>query len=272
MRGLLKSILSLSFLVLVSCKEDLVHLNSELSANQVLFALRDQGIDAAKVSIGKEWVIKINHSDLTSALRVMQERRLFVDEEVEKESSGDVFRSREDIRMGRDRDLARSLSSSIQLMASVKEARVHIYNAPHDVLSLNQVDNRSASVLVVREEGSPDEDLIKELVSKGAGMPKDKVSVLFVEGKKGGVVTEKVDLELVESAPEFNAGGGVGLREGVKKLNSSFRKDYLRALLGIVLFLLFVVIRKKLKKRKKVNRTEILSKLEAEVLKSEAGR
>ncbi len=268
-----KGFLCIGILSLVACKEDLIHLGSELEANKILYSLRESGLDASKTLIGKEWVLKISSGDLTKALRVLEEKKVFQDSiAIEASDSAPMFQSKEEKESARDRELARNLSSSIRLIPLVKQARVHIYNAPTDPLSMNTIQERSASILVLHELGNINEDIIKELVSKGAGLAKEKVSVLFVVSKVPDLRSE--DDLLPAISPESSGTSRVfsvdfnSIKEKMK-MNSAFSEYLVGALVLFVVLILTVVLRKK-RLRKKISRENILEKLNEGVLQNEA--
>lgn len=271
----IRIIISYFFLFFImGCREDLVHLASELEANKVLFALRDSGLEATKSSVGKEWVVRISSSELTNALRVLEEKKVFQDSVLgEPQNAGAMFQSREEKKSGRDRELARTLSGSIRLIPLVRDARVHIYNTLFDPLALNMTEERSASVLVVHEDGGVNEDVIKELISKGAGLVKEKVSVLFVSVKGG-----EGDLESSSSLPK------VQIEDTSSETHNPIVLNFKEQILGhlsnadnvvtwgialvFILLLLSFYFKRKFKSRK-LSRADILDKLNNEVGTSE---
>lgn len=270
-KDLLKIYVILLFLMLVGCREDLVHLGSELDANRVLFALRDKGIEASKTSIGKEWVVRIAKADLTGALRVLEEKKIFQGQaDALNDASSNIFQSKEEKKDFRDKDLARNLSSTIRLIPLVREARVHIYNKYNDPLELHPVNERSASVLIVHDAGVVNEDVVKELVSQGAGLLKEKVSVLFVLAEvrkeeqlntKENIVTEPAENKLLGAMEKETS-----YEKITRSLTNSLNVYYA---LIIFPFLIFFYLFKKLKhRRKNISRTDLLGKLNEESMRN----
>lgn len=268
-----KGFLCICILSLVACKEDLIHLGSELEANKILYALRESGLDASKSFIGKEWVLKIGSGDLTKALRVLEEKKVFQDSiAIEDSDSAPMFQSKEEKESVRDKELARNLSSSIRLIPLVKQARVHIYNAPLDPLSINTIQERSASILVLHELGNINEDVIKELVSKGAGLAKEKVSVLFVVSKIPDLRSEEDSLPvLYQESSDTSRVFSFDLNSIKEKMKIySVSSEYFVGALVVFLVLLAILVLGKKRLRKKISRANILEKLNEGVLQNEA--
>ncbi len=269
--------LSLIFLILstVACREDLVHLNSEVEANRVLFALMDKGIVASKSSIGKEWLVRIEKSDLVDALRVLENQKIFQEQlDISTTVDGGIFKSKEDKKNTRDRELARSLSSSIKLFPFVREARVHIYDDFTDPLAIESKNERSASVLIVQEAGEVNEEVVRELISRGAGLDREKVSVLFVKSPN----VRPTELSESEIEPAKNSTEEKLPTQALSHNKSGWRQSYqeLRKHLSIklcllVIFLLIVVFTlvRGRTKGSSASREAILKKLNKEGLKNE---
>lgn len=169
---------------LAACREEIVHLSSELEANRVMLGLRLEGIDARKTFLAKEWIIDVPKSDLTDALRVLDNKRIFRDQpsEIEQTGGSDMFASRQDKDSKANKIIEVSLSSTLRILPKVLDARVHIFQHTPDLFSLDSGKERSASVLIVtRDKMSIDVAQVKELVSQGAGLKEKSVSVVLVE-------------------------------------------------------------------------------------------
>ncbi len=187
------------------CREELIHVSSELEANKVMLGLRTEGIDARKIYLSKEWVIDVPRSRFTDALRILESKRVL------KESSGsesigngsDLFSSRQEKEARANKLIASNLSATLRVLPEVLDARVHIYQNTSEPYSLEQSKDRTASVLlVVQSASSLEVEQVKELVSQGGGVPPSKVSVVVVSddhpdisGKKEEVVDETVSRE-----------------------------------------------------------------------------
>jgi len=182
MRRIILPIMVLIYLV--GCREEIVHLSSELEANRVMLGLRLEGIDARKTFIGKEWIIDVPKSDLTDALRVLDDKRIFREHpsEIEHSGSSDMFASRQDKDSRANKTIEISLSNTLRILPKVLDARVHIFQQASDLFTLDSEKQRSASVLIVtRDKLSIDIGQVKELVSQGAGLKEESVSVVLVE-------------------------------------------------------------------------------------------
>jgi type III secretory pathway lipoprotein EscJ len=196
---------------LVGCREELVHVASELEANKVMLGLRTEGIDARKVYQAKEWVIDVPKSRLTDALRILENKRVFREEsdpDANKKSS-DLFSSRQEKEARANMVIASSLSSTLRVLPEVLDARVHIYQNKSEPFTGGSVKDRTASVLLVVSQNSaiPVEQ-IKELVSQGGGLHASKVSVVLVESREKfqGGRTDEIHKSEVLSAAKSTAG------------------------------------------------------------------
>ncbi|HMO18430.1 MAG TPA: hypothetical protein PKA63_09075 [Oligoflexia bacterium] len=171
-------------LILSACgREEVIHLSSEIEANRVMLGLRSEGIDARKIFNAKEWVIDVPQAMMTTSLRVLEDKRIF--HEFPEESQGmegsELFSSRQDKELRWNKVVARSLSNTLRILPQVLDARVHIYQKSTDVFSFETTPERTASVLIVlRENAILEEEKVKNLVAKGAGLSPEAVSVISV--------------------------------------------------------------------------------------------
>lgn len=164
-------------------REEVIHLQSELEANRVLLGLRSEGIEARKVFTSKEWVIDVPDAYITQALRVLEDKRIFRDapESAASASGADMFASRHDKEVRANNMVSASLANTLRVLPQVLDARVHIFQRGEDVFTFGIVPERTASVLLIlRAKETLDEERVKDLVSQGAGLKRESVSVVSV--------------------------------------------------------------------------------------------
>lgn len=177
---------------LSACRENLIHVSSELEANKVMLGLRVEGIDARKFLVAKEWVVDVPQAKLTDALKILDEKRVLRDvseSELEKNGS-DIFSSRQEKEARVSKVVAANLSGTLRLLPEVIDARVHIFHSVTDAFAPSGAKDRTASVLLIaRDTERVNLDDVKELVSQGGGVALSRVSVVLVSG--GGFDSKK---------------------------------------------------------------------------------
>jgi type III secretory pathway lipoprotein EscJ len=174
------------FLVFSACREEIVHVSSELEANKVMLGLRLEGIDAKKTYLSKEWIIDVPKSSLTEALKILDEKRVFRNDPGDEvtQSGSELFSSRQEKEARANKIIAANLSSTLRILPGVLDARVHIFQYASEAFSLGNNNTRSASVLLVlKGEAHVSLEQVKELVSQGGGLKSDAVSVIIVESQ-----------------------------------------------------------------------------------------
>jgi len=173
------SFILFAIIFLGGCKENLLRLKSETEANKILLSLRESGVNASKVLEAAEWVIRVDESQFTDALGVLDRKRLYGRvASGERKAESDLFATHAQKTSEMLERISESLSESILMIPGVIDARVHIYKEEYDSI-LNISHKQSASVVLVSEERDAiNHEQIKVIVSKGAGVPLEFVAVV----------------------------------------------------------------------------------------------
>jgi type III secretion protein J len=173
--------------VLSACSQQLFGALSETAANQVVSALRGEGIGAEKVRAAEEmWKVTVPDDEFARAVQVLKRRNL---PPQQFDGLGTVFKKeslvstpteeRARLIFAMSQELERSLSE----LDGVVVARVHPVIPPHDALNPKKVAS-SASVLIKHRPGADivgRESMIRSLVAAGIeGLSYDDVRVLMV--------------------------------------------------------------------------------------------
>ena len=182
-------LLALAFM-LAGCKETVYTKASEQSANEVLSALLEAGVDAEKVAADeKSFDIEVGSRDLARALAVMRTHGL---PHARTETLGELFKkdglvsTPAEERVRYIYGVSQELEKTLQQIDGVVQGRVHIVIPANDPLS-DVKKPSSASVFVkYRPPADPATlgPLVRSLVVRGIeGLDAEHVSVAFVAGE-----------------------------------------------------------------------------------------
>ena len=176
--------------LLTGCKETVYTRAGEQSANEVLSALLEAGVDAEKVVADeKSFDIEVGSRDLARALAVMRTHGL---PRPHTQTLGDLFKKEglvstpAEERVRYIYGVSQELEKTLQQIDGVVQGRVHIVIPANDPLS-DVKKPSSASVFVkYRPPADPATlgPLIRSLVMRGIeGLDAEHVSVAFVAGE-----------------------------------------------------------------------------------------
>jgi type III secretion protein J len=189
-KGLLPALL----LLLSACSQQLVGGLDEQAANQVVGALRNEGISAEKSRTGEElWKVSVADDEFSRAVSVLRRRNL---PPQTFDGLGRVFKKDSLVSTPTEERARLIHAMSQELERSLMEmvARVHPVIPPHDPLNPKKIGT-SASVLVKYRAGSDigqREAMIRTLVASGIeGLSYDDVRVLLVSAEPQTLIPEK---------------------------------------------------------------------------------
>jgi type III secretion protein J len=184
--------------LLGACSQQLLGGLDEAAANQVVAALRGEGIAADKVHVADDhWKVNVPEDEFSRSTQVLRRRNL---PPQQFEGLGRVFKKeslvstpteeRARLIYAMSQELERSLSG----IDGVLSARVHPVIPPHDPLNPKKVAS-SASVLIKFRPGAEiagREAMVRALVASGIeGLSYDDVRVLMVESEKQSPLLDK---------------------------------------------------------------------------------
>lgn len=194
----MKTLLALLLLLLTGCSQQLLGGLDESAANQVVAALRGEGIAADKVHVAEDfWKVTVPEDEFSRSTQVLRRRNL---PPQQFEGLGRVFKKeslvstpteeRARLIYAMSQEMERSLSG----IDGVLMARVHPVIPPHDPLNPKKVAS-SASVLIKFRPGAEvasREAMVRALVASGIeGLSYEDVRVLMVEAEKQSPLLDK---------------------------------------------------------------------------------
>lgn len=184
--GLRSVLLPLLFLM-AGCKEEVLHGLDELKGNQALVVLANAGVKAEKVRSGTKWDIRVDSSQLTTALHALDESRILKKlVSTETKRSEPLIPSREERAHELERKTALALEDTLTRVPGVLEARVHLFLGNQGELTLTpRREFLSASVLIIGGSGGAEEQevtaqRVKQLVAGASGLKIEQVTVLIL--------------------------------------------------------------------------------------------
>jgi type III secretion protein J len=201
-RRLCAAIATLVFIIsLAACSQQLFGALDENAANQVVGALRNEGIAAEKSRAGEDlWKVSVADDEFARAVQVLKRRNL---PPQPFDGLGRVFKKDSLVSTPTEERarliyaMSQELERSLMEMDGVLSARVHPVIPPNDPLNPKKTPT-SASVLVKYRPGSEvaaREGMIRSLVSSGIeGLAYEDVRVLLVSAEPQPAVSDKPTL------------------------------------------------------------------------------
>jgi type III secretion protein J len=194
----LHRLLPMLLLLLGACSQQLFGGLDEQAANQVVGALRNEGISAEKSRTGEDlWKVSVADDEFARAVTVLKRRNL---PPQQFDGLGRVFKKDSLVSTPTEERgrlihaMSQELERSLLEIDGVLVARVHPVIPPHDPLNPKKIGT-SASVLVKYRAGSDigqREAMIRTLVASGIeGLAYDDVRVLLVSAEPQTLIPEK---------------------------------------------------------------------------------
>lgn len=188
-------------ILLTGCSKQLLGALDEGAANQVVSALRLEGIDADKASAGEKlWRVTVADDQFAQAVQVLQRRNL---PPPQFEGLGQVFKKESLVSTPTEERarlihaMSQELERSLMEMDGVLVARVHPVILPHDPLNPKRA-NATASVLIKHRAGvdmGERESMVRALVAAGVeGLSYDDVRVLMVSADSPKAASERASV------------------------------------------------------------------------------
>jgi type III secretion protein J len=192
------SVTCLASLSLLGCSQQLQGGLDESAANQIVGALRTEGIAADKVKAGDGvWRVDIPNDEFARSVQVMRKRNL---PPQKFDGLGQVFKKDSLVSTPTEERarlihaMSQELEKSLLEMDGVLVARVHPVIPPNDPLNPKKVAS-SAAVFVKYRPGSDmasREGMVRALVAAGIeGLAYDDVRVLMVGADPQSLIIEK---------------------------------------------------------------------------------
>lgn len=181
----LGSAVILSAMLLCGCREALYSNLTESDANEMLSTLLQRGVDAKKISEGKNgFTIEVDEQDLVRSLEIIKEHSL---PREQFQSLGSVFSGQGMISSQTEEQarlayaLSQELSATFSRIDGVLDARVHVVLVQHEQSS-GVTTPPSAAVFIRHTKESPVVDMISSIKDTTArsvpGLTHDRVAVM----------------------------------------------------------------------------------------------
>jgi type III secretion protein J len=194
-------LLCVALVALSACSQQLFGGLDESAANQVVGALRNEGIAADKSRAGEDlWKVSVADDEFARSVQILKRRNL---PPQRFDGLGRTFKKDSLVSTPTEERarliyaMSQELERSLMEMDGVLVARVHPVIPPHDPLNPKKVPT-SASVLVKYRQGSDiasREGMIRSLVASGVeGLAYDDVRVLLVSAEPPSQQPEKPTL------------------------------------------------------------------------------
>jgi type III secretion protein J len=195
-------------LFLAGCRQELYSGLPEAEANQILATLLENGIDADKVSQGKNgFTVAVEKSDLVRALKILESHSL---PREHFRNLGDVFSGQGMIASPTEEQarlafaIEQELAGTFARIDGVLTARAHVVLERHDAATGVNTPS-SAAVFLRHRPDSPVVDLqgkIKETcVQAVPGLVYERVSVMLVPVRAGVLLPDARKTDAILEAP-----------------------------------------------------------------------
>ena len=171
-------------IVLIGCREAVMHNLSETDANRLLTTLHSIEIDSKKVrQPDGKWLVEVPKTQALQAIRHLEQSRLFRDIRPQQPGKSSMITSREEQRAESVRVLSREIETTLTSIDGVLEARVHLQLPARDPFFGEKIlggGEGSASVLLAAgKDFSLTRDEIQALVSGAAGIKAERIAVVL---------------------------------------------------------------------------------------------
>jgi len=182
-QGAVRRTTVIGLVVLSACQEQILHDLSETEANRVVSRFSGSSIVPTKVSQSDgRWAIAVSAGDAVSALAFLDSHRVLParSAHASKGSKGGLVPSREEQWFSYQRAVAHSIEDTLNTLAGVLEAHVHVNLPEHDPLlgRRRDVSGTGSVLLVIDDRFVTKDEEVSSLVAGAAGIPAAQVTVL----------------------------------------------------------------------------------------------
>lgn len=183
MKFICSTALLAALLLLIACRESLLHNLSEVEANTIIMHLHSAGIVADReYQPDGKWSVAVRQADRMEAMSALSAKHLLRKTPPVRSVSSSMLSSREEQKLHFERTVSTEIEYTLTSLPGVLDARVHL-NLPERDPLLGELtarkNNATASVLLVLET---DAEIvtsdIQRLLSGAAGIPVNNVAIL----------------------------------------------------------------------------------------------
>ena len=197
-------------MLIVSCKEVIMHNIDEAQANKVSIILHEHNIEATKVKSGNNWNVEVDSGQTYQALQILDKSRFLKRLAVKPSSNkGGLMVSREERQRALERELAFNLEETLEAFPEILEARIHFYfNQQNEFDFVATRPQKTASVLlVVGDNGKVNVERLRESVTKlvcgATGIGKTEVSIIIAREAGFGAVYSSAEHKDVTATMDY---------------------------------------------------------------------
>ena len=183
-----------SALLLVGCREQVVHNLSESEANRVISGLHSVTIASEKHSQSDGlWTVEVDRQDLLPSLQFLETSKVLRSRDEKKREKTSLLSSREEQRFQHERALSNEIEQTIAAIDGVRTARVHLNLPPIDPIfgqPLARVPGSASVLLSVMSAASISSSEIGSIVSGASGIAIERIAVVIIEESNSEANTE----------------------------------------------------------------------------------
>jgi type III secretory pathway lipoprotein EscJ len=174
----------ISFLMILGCKEEVVHDLDETSVNKILIQLKKSGIKAKKIRQKDEsWSLQVTSDESLKAYAVIDRYRMLPQKEPRMDSS--LFSSESANQFQTERLISSEIERLIKEIPGTISVKVHIkFEEQHSLFGKKQYgqSNGSGSVVVITDDTTNLEvDTIRRLAASASGLLSDHIQIYIVK-------------------------------------------------------------------------------------------
>ena len=171
-------------MVLLGCREGILHDLSEIEANRILAHLHDRNMTAAKLrQADGKWTVSVDRAAALDAIHLIGREKLVTEISGKEKPEGfSLISSRESQRFSYERGLSGEVETTLRSIEGVLSARVHL-NLPRadPVLGSKEAGGTGSVLLVVDQRFTETKESIASIVGGASGVVPSAVSVLVTE-------------------------------------------------------------------------------------------
>jgi len=209
-------------LLIVGCREAVIHDLEELQANRIAVVLAAAQIPATKAREGAKWSILVPSPKVGMALSAIEESRAVRPAAVKHQKSTGLILSREERAIMIERSASAALEQTLERLPEVREARVHLHlpSSYHFELAPAAVRGSGSVLIVASPTAAVNISHVKELVASAAGIAAEAVTVVIAP--VGQLAPERPEKSGTSPMRQEGARGAVA-HEAVAGLDSGLR-------------------------------------------------
>jgi len=207
-------LIALLALVLIGCRQEILHNLTESDANTLLTKLNSAGIRAKKAQDGPDiWSISVQGKDEFKALKYLSGRHAIRQSAESSAGKSGLLMNQEDKRFQLERTLSHEIENTLLTVGGTLDARVHLNLPLADPFALTDESSAGPSgsvLLLTSAEFSLSEDQVASIVAGAAGIARERLTVVLHREQQA----QELSVGASSSADDFST--------GISALNQAF--------------------------------------------------